>query len=182
MIIKINRVVISGVILSFLLCQTGCLQEKDDVILMQSEITEETGAQTEKSTVCVYVCGCVSNPGVYELVTQSRICDAIDAAGGFLSDAAMESVNLAEYVEDGQQITVLSVEDYQVGQVENGLVNINKASVEELMTLPGIGEAKAKAIVSYRESNGNFKTIEDIMNVSGIKEGAFSKIKDMITK
>lgn len=151
---------------------------------------------SEKSGVYVYICGEVAAPGVYELSEDSRIYEAVDAAGGFTENAARESVNLASKVSDGMQITIYNKEEAaslpadsrakngsagQNGTSGSGLVNLNTATKEELMTLKGIGEAKAEDIIRYREKSGGFKKIEDIMKISGIKEAGFQKIKDNIT-
>lgn len=136
---------------------------------------------TDSIFYCVYICGSVMNPGVYELEAGSRIYDVINLAGGVLEDADIDVINQAEKISDGQKIYVPrygenSREDDNTG----GLVNINTADIAGLTTLPGIGEARAKDIISYRESAGKFARIEDIMNVTGIKEAAFNKIKEYI--
>ena len=151
---------------------------------------------SEKSGVYVYICGEVIKPGVYELSGDSRIYEAVDAAGGFTEHAARECVNLASKVSDGMQITIYNREEAaslladsapvgenagKSGTSGSGLVNLNTATKEELMTLKGIGESKAEDIIRYREKSGGFKKIEDIMKISGIKENGFQKIKDSIT-
>ena len=151
---------------------------------------------SEKSGIYVYICGEVINPGVYELSGDSRIYEAVDAAGGFTENAARECVNLASKVSDGMQITIYNREEAASLQADSasvggnagksgtsgsGLVNLNTATKEELMTLKGIGESKAEDIIRYREKSGGFKKIEDIMKISGIKEAGFQKIKDSIT-
>ena len=165
----------------------------------------------EAKTLVVHICGAVSAPGVYELPAGSRIIDAVEAGGGFLPEADEACCNLAEEIVDGCQIYIMTkTESCADGQtekkagiqtspdsdmqttdrnvrsnsataLENGLVNLNTADVAALMTLPGIGESRAKAIISYREQHGAFTKIEDIMKISGIKQAAFSKIKDKIT-
>ena len=165
----------------------------------------------EEKTLVVHICGAVSAPGVYELPAGSRIIDAVEAGGGFLPEADEACCNLAEEIVDGCQIYIMTkTESCADGQtekkagiqtspdsdmqttdrnvrsnsataLENGLVNLNTADVAALMTLPGIGESRAKAIISYREQHGAFAQIEDIMKISGIKQAAFSKIKDKIT-
>lgn len=165
----------------------------------------------EAKTLVVHICGAVSAPGVYELPAGSRIIDAVEAGGGFLPEADEACCNLAEKIVDGCQIYIMTkTESCADGQtekkagiqtspdsdmqttdrnvrsnsapaLENGLVNLNTADVAALMTLPGIGESRAKAIISYREQHGAFAKIEDIMKISGIKQAAFSKIKDKIT-
>lgn len=142
--------------------------------------------QDEVSAIYVHVCGAVNTPGVVMLPEGSRGQDALDAAGGFAPEASEDFINLAELLTDGMQLyfpTREEAESLQESEREeqSNLININTAGVELLCTLPGIGEARAKAIVEYRESNGNFETIEDIMQVSGIKDSAFGKIKDLIT-
>ena len=165
----------------------------------------------EAKTLVVHICGAVSAPGVYELPAGSRIIDAVETGGGFLPEADEACCNLAEEIVDGCQIYIMTkAESCADGQrekkagiqtspdsdmqttdrnvrsnsataLDNGLVNLNTADVAALMTLPGIGESRAKAIISYREQHGAFTKIEDIMKISGIKQAAFSKIKDKIT-
>lgn len=146
------------------------------------------------------------NPGVFQFEEGSRVFQAIEAAGGFLPEAAQTCVNRAGILTDGEQLYILTREEQTqmnlklgqsadgTGQIQetaegtvtgegleqNGKVNINTADESGLTTLSGIGDTRAKAIIAYREENGPFATIEDIMNVSGIKEGTFEKIKDDI--
>lgn len=155
-----------------------------------------TGSNDDKMTagIYVYVCGSVAKPGVYELNEGSRICDALELAGGVTEDGVPEALDQAKPVADGQTIYVpnSSEEWDRTSQDNSGVgsstsdpamtgININTASKDELMTLPGIGESKATDIIRYREEHGGFKTIEEIMNIQGIKEGVFNKIKDMIS-
>lgn len=151
-----------------------------------SEETEETMPQ-EPEVVVVHMCGAVVNPGVYELIFGSRIADAVEMAGGFDEDADESYVNLAELPEDGAQIyiptkdeAVILREESRAGSNSSGKVNINTADKSLLCTLPGIGETRAADIIAYRQKNGKFSSIEDIMQVSGIKEGSFQKIKELI--
>lgn len=151
--------------------------------------------QTEsEALICVHVCGAVNAPGVYEMAEGSRVCDAVALAGGFAEDADSTWINQAGYVQDGQQLYVYTAEETQglsrdasphgeaaVQDAEDSLVNLNTAGREELMTLPGIGEAKADAIISWRTEHGAFGAIEEIQQISGIKEAVFSRIKDRIT-
>ena len=159
--------------------------------------TEEEGAvpqeeQEPAETVYVYVCGAVNAPGVYELKKDARVFEAITLAGGMTAEAAPEAVSQARTVADGEQIYVPTVrevqmqgsgvEDIVTGNADvSGKVNINTAGKEELMTLTGIGEAKAQSILDYREEHGQFGSIEDLMLIEGIKEGVFNKIKEDIT-
>ena len=134
---------------------------------------EDTLSGEDMPLVYIHVCGLVSTPGVYGLPAGSRVYEAIEAAGGFSEAAVPDYLNLAQVLEDGR-----------TGSGEGGSkarVNLNTASREELMTLRGIGASRADDIIHYRQEFGGFKSIEDIMNVSGIKDAAFEKIKDSIT-
>lgn len=164
--------------------------EKKDT--SQKKNTQELTKSTQESKfIYVHVCGAVKKPGVYELSAGARADAAVKAAGGLLKDADEKAVNLAEVLSDGVQIYVPSKEEnYKVSTplehstVDAGnsdLINVNSASMEELMTLSGIGESKALAIIQYREENGRFASIEEIKNVKGIGDGIFEKIKDAIT-
>ena len=163
------------------------------------EGTEKAAAVSETEAMdpafVVHVCGEVVNPGIYELPAGSRIYEAVKAAGGFTENAEEESVNLASPIEDGVQIRIYSKDEAETlaagaapfdgfeasGEGKEPVVNLNTATKEELMTLSGIGESRAEDIIRYREENGGFQNIEDIMKVSGIKDAAFQKIKDRIT-
>ena len=175
----------------------------------RTELSDASSEETK--TLVVHICGAVSAPGVYELPAGSRIIDAVEAGGGFLPEADEACCNLAEEIVDGCQIYIMTksescadgqtekkagiqtspdsdmqttdrnVRSNSATALENGLVNLNTADIAALMTLPGIGESRAKAIISYREQHGAFAQIEDIMKISGIKQAAFSKIKDKIT-
>ena len=163
------------------------------------EGTKKAAAVSETEAMApafvVHVCGEVVNPGIYELPAGSRIYEAVKAAGGFTENAAEESVNLASPIEDGVQIRIYSKDEAETlaagaapfdgfeasGEGKEPVVNLNTATKEELMTLSGIGESRAEDIIRYREENGGFQNIEDIMKVSGIKDAAFQKIKDRIT-
>lgn len=159
---------------------------------------------TEQDIYYVYVCGAVKEPGVYGLEPGARIYEAVEAAGGLTEEAEFSSVNQAEKVSDGQMVKILTKEEAEaLGETpasvetvtsgdeatavsgnavaeQDGRIDINLASAEELMTLPGIGRAKADSIISYRDSSGGFSSIEEIMQVEGIKEGVFNRVKDSI--
>jgi competence protein ComEA len=159
-----------------------------------------------KSPIVVHVIGAVPRPGLYEFIEGARVQDAIDAAGGLLTSANVESINLAALLEDGQQLNIpyksgsepveteteteaVELPTSEANSSSNNsdenadvdLVNINTATLEELDSLPGIGPTIAQRIIDYREENGPFNTIEDIMNVSGIGPATFDDIKDLIT-
>lgn len=148
--------------------------------------TASGSGDTSDAEICVYICGAVHEPGVYELPEGSRVHEALEMAGGMTEEAAAYALNLARIAVDGEQIYVPDAEEIQGQSILSGSgyekkVNINTASMEELMTLTGIGEAKAESIIRYREENGGFQSIEDLMEIGGIKEGVFEKIKDDIT-
>ena len=158
---------------------------------------EETETETdtkESDSLCyVYVCGAVEQPGVYLLQSGARVYEAITLAGGLTEDAAGNALNQAEPVSDGQMIQVPTKEEVARSdagesaqepdrmQTEDGKININTASAEMLMTLPGVGQSKAESIIAYREEKGTFSSIEAIKNVNGIKDGVYNQIKDKIT-
>jgi competence protein ComEA len=137
--------------------------------------------------MAVHVSGEVLKPGMIFVARETRIGQVIEEAGGFTVDADQNSLNLAAYVYDGQRIHVSSLTDVSLqpttdqGETTSYPININHCSFDDLISLPGIGEAKAAAIIKYRETNGGFDTIEDILNVSGIGPAIFADIKELIT-
>lgn len=209
--VKMNKrlIAVSSLFLSVMLC--GCSKSRSGEVIMIGRngyetaqgtealtervggVTAEAGSlaavsseaqKTEGAEIRVYVCGAVKNPGVVSLSEGSRAEDALAAAGGFSENARRDYVNLAEWVTDGQKLyfpTLEEAESLIEQESGNGLVNINTADVNMLCTLPGIGESRAKDIIAYREEHGAFKSCEDIMQVSGIKNSVYSKISDMIT-
>lgn len=179
-----------------------------------ADIDDGSGAVSDKemqqAMIYVDVCGAVANPGVFQLAAGSRVFQAIEAAGGYLPEAALTCVNRAGVLTDGQQLYIITQEEMErqgldpaemagasdgqmngsagtgqntgmTAQVQqDNRININTADEAQLTTLTGIGATRAQAIIAYREENGPFAAIEDIMNVQGIKEGTFAKIKDEI--
>lgn len=184
-------------------------QMRDADLPTEQQITDATAEEDntvvpQLPMILVHVCGAVRVPGVYELAEDSRVIDAVTAAGGLTENADSEYVNLAASLSDGDKVRIPTVEEVQLvldsgeqinatdiiispdGQTtssesEQHKININTADIEELCTLPGIGETRAESILAYRQEKGAFSTIEDIMQVSGIKENSFQKIKDRIT-
>lgn len=168
---------------------------KEDTVIFETENIKET--ITDKETIkdggyiYVYISGQVKRPGVYRMSGASRVYQAIEKAGGFTAKAYREELNLAETMYDSQNIRVLSKKQYKKQSRKSDIetddekkgneVNINTATVQELTQLPGIGNAKALAIVAYRDENGNFSSIEDIKKVSGVGEATFANIESMIT-
>ena len=182
---------------------------KEEEKNIEEETNEQTKEEKkeEVATVIIDIKGNVNNPGVYEVEEGKRVNDVITMAGGLTEDADTSNINLAKIVKDEMTIVIYSKEevlekyksevcicdcpyitnDACITETSNeedntsNLVNINTASVDELMTLPGLGEAKAKSIIEYRTKNGNFTSIDKITEVSGIGEAIFEKIKDYIT-
>lgn len=140
--------------------------------------------------IAIHVSGAVLNPGVYELPEGSRANDAIEAAGGASEDAVPDALNLARVLSDGEQIIVPTVEEQErleeaavAGQTldAGGKVNINTATVEQLDSLPGVGESTAQKIIADREENGPFGSPEDLKRVSGIGDKKYEDLADLIT-
>lgn len=147
--------------------------------------------------IFVHVCGEVAAPGVYEMKEGSRIYQAVEMAGGLTENAAGDFLNMAGKLEDGMKVQIPDREEAVQwsreaaaypgisagadGGAVTSKINLNTAVKEQLMTLKGIGEARAEAIIAYRQEYGPFARIEDIMEVPGIKEAAFQKIKEDIT-
>ena len=155
--------------------------------------TEEISTTIENQQIIVEIKGAISKPGIYEMATDERLFDLIQKAGGLLTDANTTSINQAQKLQDqmsiyvafqGEEVTTasqingMSMND-QV--MDNELININTADQTSLEELPGIGPGKAQMILEYREAHGNFKDISELMNVDGIGQKTFDKLKDRIT-
>lgn len=153
--------------------------------------------QSESASLFVHVGGSVADPGLYELAGDARVQQAIDAAGGFAEDAAIDALNLARQVQDGEQIIVPSMQQAtgseapvsadsgasavsSGGAFAHGKVDINTATVDQLQQLNGVGPALAQRIVADRQANGPFKTVEDLKRVSGIGDKKFASLADSI--
>ena len=182
-----------------MLCLCGCgtksylqTEETEDVseaeASQQAEANEADGSETSSAQLYVQVSGAVECPGVYAFPEGSRVYEAIARAGGLTEDAYDVELNQAQLLTDGQKIYVPVVgeavtvsQNGSAGLSDDGRININTATVEELMTLTGIGETRAKSIVAYRDANGPFAAPEDLQQVSGIGESTYRKIADAIT-
>jgi competence protein ComEA len=161
-----------------------------------------------KNEIYVDIKGYVNKPGVYKIDSGTRVIDAINKAGGLKKDANTRFINLAKEINDGDVIVIYSNSEIKKAQKQDVIyvetpcvceevkndacykeettsntskININTASLDDLKKLNGIGDAKAKAIIEYRTKNGNFKSIEDILKVSGISQTIYAKIKENIT-
>ena len=159
----------------------------------ETVLTQEV--KTEEPSIYVHICGAVVKPGVYLISRGARLINVVELCGGFSKDAAGDYINQAQVITDGQRIYIpsktevedLSPDEYLTENTgtsektnDNSFVNINTADAATLMSLPGIGQAKAESIIEYRNTNGKFKTIEELMNISGIKEGLFHQISSKI--
>ena len=197
---KLIKCLGAACLIAVLFCAAACEKDRNVQVFGSSQTMEsdaevqmETDTKEPETSASIYVdvCGAVANPGVVEVPRGSRVFEAIEKAGGLTTQAAVFAVNQAALLEDGQQIMVYTEEEASAridiegtfgGESEKGegKVNLNQASADELMTLTGIGKAKAEDIIEYRETVGMFKSIEEIKNISGIKDAVFEKIKDKI--
>lgn len=200
----IIAIIVIGLGMGVFVIRTILSHKSKIVVRTQTEeatevISEETDPSYEKSDmVPVYICGAVSMPGIYEVSVPVYLFEVIDMAGGLTTEADAESIDLVYVVESAMSIYIPSLgeEDAEphgflgkelgMGRIDepepsqDGLININTADVSLLMTLPGIGEKTAAAIVQYREESGAFQAVEDIKKVSGIGEAKYAQIRDLI--
>ena len=155
------------------------------------EINQQPESVAEPSKeIFVDVKGAVRYPGVYQLTAEQRVIDAIEVAGGLTEEANALHLNYAQKLQDemaiyvprvGEEIPEIMGINSSKNDTESRLINLNTASESELMTLPGIGPAKAQAILVYREEKGPFKTIDELKNISGIGDKTFEKFHHLIT-
>lgn len=175
---------------SFGVGEDGATVEVEGLELMDAAEAEDVGGQVAP-TIAVHVSGAVAAPGVYELEEGARVADAVEHAGGFLEGAAENALNLARVLNDGEQVVVPTAGEQAAQQSAaeasggaagvGGKVNINTASVEQLDTLPGVGESTAQKIIADREANGPFSSPEDLKRVSGIGDKKYAELADLIT-
>lgn len=154
-------------------------------------LSTPSAERTEKARrIFVHVGGAVRSPGLYRLPDGARVDDAVQAAGGVLEDADLDALNLAARVKDGDKVLVPSQSgeaeasaggSAMAGGMQGGLVNLNTATIADLETLPGIGPALAQRIIDFRESNGGFRTVDDLLEVPGIGAKKFEELKDHVT-
>lgn len=141
-------------------------------------------AFVEDVSIYVDIKGAVNNPGVFEATPGERVNDMIQRAGGFTNEADQTQVNLAQKVHDEMSIIVPTtgdvIENASNNEIGSEKVHLNSASKEEIETLSGIGPSKAEAIIAYREENGLFQSLEDLLNVSGIGEKTIEQLQDSI--
>ncbi|MBE3128101.1 MAG: helix-hairpin-helix domain-containing protein [Actinobacteria bacterium] len=155
----------------------------------------KSGENTETSVIKVYICGHIKTPGVYDIGKGSRLVDLVSLAGGATEDACLEAINLAQILADSQKFYIPSLDEIKNGvpndststdmvnpeSFQNKVININFASLSELVLLPGIGNVIAQNIIDYRNKYGQFKSKEELKNVKGIGEKKFEEIKDFIS-
>jgi competence protein ComEA len=153
------------------------------------ETAPTASAAPSGAGIFVHILGAVTSPGLYELREGDRAVDAVAAAGGFADGADQSALNLARFVTDGEQIVVPLVGEAPAagpgaaagGAVVPGKVNINTADAAALETLPRVGPAMAERIIAWRDENGRFSAIEDLMSVTGIGEKTFDAMKELVT-
>ena len=175
---------------------------KEENIVIEKPTIKEEKEEVKESKVIVDIKGEVNSPGCYEVSEELRVKDVIELAGGLTKNADTSNINLSSKIKD-EMVIVVDKKGEVNGKLESdvyinnktttskitstkttkpkGKISINKGSIKELTTLTGIGEAKAKKIIEYREKNGPFAKIEDIKKVNGIGDSIFAKIKDSIT-
>ncbi len=197
--LHLNNVNKTGFVLVLFLCITicgGCKRksyiesqsENSNVkdVKLDDKKADKSREDLKPGEIYVDVEGAVQKAGVYKLKSGSRIYQAIKSAGGLREDASIQNLNQAELLEDGQKIYIFSQNEYEAEQQKNvdsgddKLVNLNTATADELMTLPGVGKSKADSIIKFREEQGRFKTKKDLMKIPGIKQGVFSKLENLI--
>lgn len=163
---------------------------KDSEIIKSEKEVETKKENISKKKITVYISGEIKNPGIVTLDSDKRLSDAVNILGGVTEDADMNQINLAMKLEDemhciipkkGEQIASNENKDMQLSDSSNsGKININKASLSQLDSIPGIGEATANKILNYIKENGEFKSIEEIKNVNGIGDKKYENMKDYI--
>jgi competence protein ComEA len=180
--LKVTITLIATVAFSTYVFSSGS-SSTNTVTIEKSDSQSETTAEIQSPKIYVHVAGFVKAPGIYQLDSGSRVYDAVLAAGGFTAKANQASVNMARAITDGEQLLISSGVSSSVfeGGVSSSLMSLNQASSSQLEDLPGVGPALAGRIIDWREANGGFKEIEDLLNVAGIGDKLFASVKDLVT-
>lgn len=189
------------IVFSIFIFQLTINNTNDIVKALDTEEKQDCNCEEKANDILIDIKGAVKKPGVYLLSQDSIVNDAINAAGGLLKGASTDDLNLSKKIYNEMVIYVSTKVELKEKQLSNSIqtsntttqtnnindicitnkVNINSASLEELTSLTGVGESKALAIIEYRKTNGLFKSIDELKNVSGIGEAAYEKIKNNIT-
>lgn len=161
-----------------------CTAKPNTKVIADDNKNKDVKTEKLEDNIIIDISGEIKNPGIYKMKGKVRLYEIIDKAGGLKEEANINSINQARYVKDGEKIIIPSSRNSQCMDKEsisngNNLVNINTASKEELLKLPGIGEVTAEKIINYRDNN-NFTKIEDLKNVNGIGMATYNKLKDLI--
>lgn len=161
-----------------------CTAKPNTKVIADDNKNKDVKTEKLEDNIIIDISGEIKNPGIYKMKGKVRLYEIIDKAGGLKEEANINSINQARYVKDGEKIIIPSSRnsqgmDKESISNENNLVNINTASKEELLKLPGIGEVTAEKIINYRDNN-NFTKIEDLKNVNGIGIATYNKLKDLI--
>jgi|SRR5690625_1801574 len=155
----------------------------DEIVFAEEKEVKES-ENNEENLIIVDIKGEIKNPGIYTVDLNDRVNDVIKKAGGFTNEADESQINLAQRVFDEMVIFVPSInpsrEDEQLGNLSSDKIRINYATQEEIEQLKGIGPSKASSIIQYREENGPFQSVEDLLNVTGIGEKTLENIKEDI--
>lgn len=167
-------------------------QEENNNLTIENKVADTTLETVSNNTIVVEIKGEVMNPDVYTLNEGSIIKDLIEAAGGLTQDADISNINRAKEIKNHELIIIRNINDLNIEEEyatedkeineesDDGKISINDSDLSKLKEIPGIGEVKANSIISYREKNNGFKSIEELKNVDGIGEKTFEKIKDSI--
>ncbi|MEB9840361.1 helix-hairpin-helix domain-containing protein [Bacillus cereus] len=187
----LGLVAIIGTLLFLVFWKTNQNVERTPITMnVQEKEIEKKGkpkisdTKEQKRTIIIDVKGAVSKEGVYEMKEGDRVKDAVQKAGGFLSEVDMKKVNLAQIVQDQMLLYIPSKNESEqvvlTSSKEDGKIRINTAAKEQLEKITGIGSRKAESILKYREEHGPFQKIEDLLEIDGIGAKSLEKIKGQI--
>ncbi|MGM0419489.1 MAG: helix-hairpin-helix domain-containing protein [Bacillota bacterium] len=192
---KFWAVIVVVALAAFWLGQSGLSllngKEEVEIGLVQPGSKQAQSLEFRQEEILVHIGGAVKQPGIYALAESARVIDAILAAGGETETADLDQINLARKISDSEKIIIPQENRSAAAEASNspsnpsnqgrGKININKANLDQLTSLPGIGPARAAAIIGFRDDNGNFQQVEDLLQVAGIGASILSNIEDMIT-